>query len=247
LKLIATGNPGHGSQPQVSTSVTRLIRALDRLRTYEFAPRIVPAVDAYFKGIAPNAGPWQAAFQDMTKAVQDRNFLLKLQADAPAAAALTRNTCSITMLEASNKVNVVPPEATAQIDCRTLPDQDHAAFIAELATVINDPGVRIEKTLGFTPAVSPQDNAVYRAMVDVTRKNFPQAAIIPSVSTGFTDSHFFRDLGIPSYGYQPFLIPADQESGLHGNNERMSEANVRRGTGIMLEVVQRIVQRTATP
>jgi acetylornithine deacetylase/succinyl-diaminopimelate desuccinylase-like protein len=247
LKLIATGNPGHGSQPQVSTSVTRLIRALDRLRTYEFAPRIVPAVDAYFKGIAPGAGSLQAAFQDMTKAVQDRNFLIKLQADAPAAAALTRNTCSITMLEASNKVNVVPPEATAQIDCRTLPDQDHAAFIAELATVINDPGVRIEKTLGFTPAVSPQDNAVYRAMADVTRKNFPQAAIIPSVSTGFTDSHFFRDLGIPSYGYQPFLIPADQESGLHGNNERMSEANVRRGTAIMLEVVQRIVQRTARP
>lgn len=246
LKLIATGNPGHGSQPQVSTSVTRLIRALDRLRTYEFAPRIVPAVDAYFKGIAPNAGPWQAAFQDLAKAVQDRNTLLKLQADAPAAAALTRNTCSITMLEASNKVNVVPPEATAQIDCRTLPDQDHAAFIAELTAVINDPAIRIEKTLGFTPAVSPQDNAVYRAMVDVTRQHFPQAAIIPSVSTGFTDSHFFRDLGIPSYGYSPFLIPAEQESGLHGNNERMSEVNVRRGTAVMLDVVKRIVQRSAT-
>jgi acetylornithine deacetylase/succinyl-diaminopimelate desuccinylase-like protein len=247
LKLIATGNPGHGSQPQVSTSVTRLVRALDRLRTYEFAPRIIPAVDAYFKGLAPNAGPWQSAFQDMAKTVQDRNTLLKLQADAPGAAALTRNTCSITMLEASNKVNVVPPEATAQIDCRTLPDQDHAAFIAELAAVINDPAIRIEKTLGFTPAVSPQDNAVYRAMVDVTRKHFPQAAIIPSVSTGFTDSHFFRDLGIPSYGYAPFLIPADQEGGLHGNNERMSEANARRGTAVMLEIVQRIVQRAATP
>jgi acetylornithine deacetylase/succinyl-diaminopimelate desuccinylase-like protein len=247
LKLVATGNPGHGSQPQVSTAVTRLVRALERLRTYEFTPRIVPAVDAYFKGIAPNAGPWQAAFQDMAKAVQDRNTLLRLQADAPAAAALTRNTCSITMLEASNKVNVVPPEATAQIDCRTLPDQDHAAFIAELAAVINDPGIRIEKVLGFTPAVSPQDNAVYRALVDVTRRNYPQAAIIPSVSTGFTDSHFFRDLGIPSYGYAPFLIPAEQEGGLHGNNERMSEANVRRGTAIMLEIVQRIAQRAATP
>ena len=247
LKLIATGNPGHGSQPQVSTSVTRLIRALDRLRTYEFAPRIVPAVDAYFKGMAPNAGPWQTAFLDIGKAVQDRNTLLRLQADAPAAAALTRNTCSITMLEASNKVNVVPPEATAQIDCRTLPDQDHAAFIAELAAVINDPAIRIEKTLGFTPAVSPQDNAVYRAMVDVTRQQFPQATIIPSVSTGFTDSHFFRDLGIPSYGYEPFLVPAEQASGLHGNNERLSETNVRRGTAVMLEIVKRIVQRAATP
>ena len=241
LKLVATGNPGHGSQPQVSTAVTRLIRALERLRTYEFAPRIVPAVDAYFKGIAPNAGPLQAAFQDMAKAVQDRNFLLKLQADAPAAAALTRNTCSITMLEGSNKINVVPTEASAQIDCRTLPDQNHDAFIAELAAVVNDPGIRIEKILGFVPAVSPQDNIAYRAMAEVTRKHFPQSVVIPLVQTGFTDSHFFRGLGIPSYGYAPFLIPADQATGLHGNNERMSEANVRRGTAIMLEVVQRIV------
>lgn len=246
LKLVAPGNPGHGSQPQVSTAVTRLVRALERIRTYEFTPRILPAVDAYFKGLAPNAGPLQSAFQDMAKAVQDRNFLLKLQADAPAAAALTRNTCSITMLEGSNKINVVPAEASAQIDCRTLPDQSHDAFIAELAGVINDPGIRIEKILGFVPAVSAQDNLAYRAMVDVTRKHFPQAVVIPLVQTGFTDSHFFRGLGIPSYGYAPFLIPVEQAGGLHGNNERMSEANVRRGTAIMLEVVQRIVQRAAT-
>lgn len=246
LRLVATGNPGHGSQPQVSTSVTRLIRALDRLRTHEFTPRIVPAVDAYFKGLAPNAGPWQAAYQDMAKAVQDRTLLLRLQAEAPAAAALTRNTCSITMLEGSNKINVVPTEASAQIDCRTLPDQDHDAFISELAAVLNDPSIRIEKILGFTPAVSAQDNIAYRAMVDVTRKHFPQAVVIPLVQTGFTDSHFFRGLGIPSYGYGPFLIPVEQSGGLHGNNERMSEVNVRRGTAIMLEVVQRIVQKTAT-
>jgi acetylornithine deacetylase/succinyl-diaminopimelate desuccinylase-like protein len=245
LKLVATGNPGHGSQPQVTTAVTRLIRGLERIRTYEFTPRIVPAVDAYFTGLAPNAGPLQTAFQDMAKAVQDRNVLLKLQADAPAFAALTRNTCSITMLEGSNKINVVPTEASAQIDCRTLPDQDHNTFIAELQGVINDPGIRIEKILGFVPAVSPQDNIAYRTMVDVTKKHFPQSVVIPLIQTGFTDSHFFRGLGIPSYGYGPFLIPSDQAGGLHGNNERMSEANVRRGTAIMLEVVQRIV-RTAT-
>ena len=245
LKLIATGNPGHGSQPQVSTAVTRLIRALERIRTYEFTPRIVPAADAYFKAIAPNAGPLQPAFADMAKAVQDRTFLLKLQADAPGFAALTRNTCSITMLEGSNKINVVPTEASAQIDCRTLPDQDHDAFIAELASVINDPGIRIEKILGFVPAVSPQDNIAYRAMADVAKKHFPQSVVVPLFQTGFTDSHFFRGLGIPSYGFGPFLVPNDQAGGLHGNNERLSEANLRRGTAIMLEVVQRIV-RTAT-
>ena len=82
-------------------------------------------------------------------------------------------------------------------------------------------------------------------MADVAKKHFPQSVVVPLFQTGFTDSHFFRGLGIPSYGFGPFLVPNDQAGGLHGNNERLSEANLRRGTAIMLEVVQRIV-RTAT-
>jgi acetylornithine deacetylase/succinyl-diaminopimelate desuccinylase-like protein len=116
-----------------------------------------------------------------------------------------------------------------------------------LTQVFNEPAIRIEKVLGFTAAVSPMDNDVYRTMADVTKRHFPQAAVIPEVARGFTDSHFFRDLGIPSYGYAPFLIPVDQAGGLHGNNERMSEENLRRGTAVMLEIVQRIVQRASTP
>ena len=64
---------------------------------------------------------------------------------------------------------------------------------------------------------------------------------MPSVSTGFTDSHFFRDRGIASYGYAPFLIPEADEAGVHGNNERISIANVRTGTQMMYEIVTRMV------
>jgi hypothetical protein len=31
------------------------------------------------------------------------------------------------------------------------------------------------------------------------------AVLVPSVSTGFTDSHFFRDVDIVSYGFAPFI------------------------------------------
>lgn len=239
LRLVATDKPSHGAIPPVASSVNRLIRALYRIQTYEFAPRIVPAVDAYFKGLAPSApAEWRAAFGEIARAVQDRNTLLRLQIDAPDLAALTRNTCSITMLAGSSKINVIPPQASAQLDCRLLPDQDRAAFLAELAAAIADPGIRVEQIMAFTPAVSPADGPLYRALVTVTRKYFPTAVIVPQVSTGFTDSHFFRDLGIASYGYAPFLIPADQESGVHGNDERISIENVRRGTAMMLEIVQ---------
>lgn len=243
LRVISTGEPGHGSMPPVASSVNRLIRAMGNLQDHEFAPRIVPAVDAYFKAIAPTAAPqWRGAFADMAKTVQDRGALLRLQLESPGYAALTRNACSITMLEGSSKINVVPPQAAAQLDCRLLPDQDHAAFITELERTFNDPGIRIEKIMGFTAAVSPMDHPLYRTLVEVTRRRYPQASIVPQVSTGFTDSHFFRDLGIASYGYSPFLVPVAQEGGLHGNNERISVENVRTGTAMMLEIVQAMVR-----
>jgi len=244
LRLVSTDKPSHGSIPPVASAVNRLIRALYRLQTYEFTPRIVPAVDATFKGLSRSAAPvWQSTFDDIAHGVEDRNTLLRLQLEHPELAALTRNTCSITMLQGSPKINVVPPEAQAQLDCRLLPDQNHDAFLRELAGVIDDPGIRVEQIMAFTPAVSPTDNPLYRAIVTVTQRHFPQANVYPAVSTGFTDSHFFRDLGIASYGFAPFLIPADQESGVHGNNERISIDNVRRGTVVMLEIVQAVAGR----
>jgi len=239
LKLVSTGKPGHGSVPPVGSSVDRLVRALERLRTHEFAPRIVPAVDTYFKGLARNGPPeWKDAYADISRTAGDRNALLRLQLDHPDLAALTRNTCSITVLKGSDKINVIPPEADAQLDCRLLPDQDPAAFVRELESVINDPGIKVERILGFTPAISPTDNPLYQTIADVTRRHFPDANIVPAVSTGFTDSHFFRDRGVACYGFAPILIPEEDESGIHGNNERLSVENLRRGTTMLLEIVR---------
>lgn len=239
FKLTATGTPRHGSEPQVASAVNRLIRSLYRLQTYQFAPRIVPAVDAYFKGLAPTAPPeWASAFKDMAHTILDSDKLLRLQTENSELAALTRNTCSTTILKGSEKINVIPPEASAQLDCRLLPDQNVPEFKRELRDALNDPGIAIEQILGFTPAVSSTDTPLYRVIVDVTKRFYPDAAIVPAVSTGFTDSHFFRDRGIASYGYSPFLIPQADASGVHGNNERISIENVRKGTEMMYEIVK---------
>ncbi len=242
LRLVAGGLPGHGSTPRVETAANRLIRALDRLRNHRFAPRVLEPVDTYFKGIAAQEpDPWREPFANMQDAVQDQDFLLKLQLRDPYLHALTRNTCSITRFEGSSKINVVPTEAWAEIDCRMLPDQDPELFLEELRTVINDPAITIRQIMAFTPAISTTDSDVYRAIVDVTKRHYPQATILPGVSSGFTDSHFFRDLGIVAYGYDPSLIPTEDDAGVHGNNERISVENVRRGTRMMIEIVQRVV------
>jgi acetylornithine deacetylase/succinyl-diaminopimelate desuccinylase-like protein len=239
LRLTASGEPGHGSRPRASSAVTELVEALDRLRRHEFEPRVIPSVAAMFRGIAGAAPPpWNDRFPDIATAIRQSGVLAELQQFDPGLHALTRNTCSITRLMGSDKINVVPPEVSAEIDCRLLPDQDPDAFLAALGEVLG-PEIEVETLMGFSPAISPVENPLYQTLEAVSQKHFPGAPIVPSVLGGFTDSHFFRDLGIASYGYHPVVIPLEDMGGVHGNDERISEENVRRGVVMMVEILGR--------
>ena len=243
LELTAEGAAGHGSTPPLESAVNRLVRALGRLQTYDFEPRVVPEVDAFFKAIARQADDdWRPQFENIAEAVSDPDTLLRLQIDNRFLAAIVRNTCSITMLEGSSKINVVPPSASAQLDCRLLPDQDLDAFVEELSGVLNDSAISIRRIMGFTPASSSTDTELYRAIEALVTRHFPGAPVIPTVGAGFTDSHFFRDLGITSYGFGAVVLPAQEFGGVHGNDERVPVEQVERGTVLIAELVLSFVQ-----
>ena len=238
LRLTAHGNPGHGSTPQTETSVTRILRAGERLARTQFTPRVVPAVQVMFEGMAPfQSEVLRSRYADIVNSVRDVEFMQYLQLTDPSHHALLRNTCSLTRLEGSNKINVVPTEATLELDCRLLPDEDPERFIEELALIINDSNVEIEKLMGFTPAVSSQDTPLYRQILAVYERHFPGASVVSGVSTGFTDSHFFRDRGIVSYGFGPFVVPGEDRRGVHGNDERISVTNMERGTRVLIDLL----------
>ena len=244
LRLTATGRPGHGSAPQMQTSVTRLIRGLKRVSETEFPVRVIDPVATMFEGLAPyQSAAGQIAVPNIREAVNDNDYLLELKLQNPGGHALLRNTCSITTLQGSAKINVVPAEAHAELDCRLLPDQDPEAFLQELTAIINDRNINIEKLMGFTPAVSRTDTPLFRALQEVADEVFG-AEVIPTVAGGFTDSHFFRDLGITSYGYSPFAFAPDEFTGVHGNDERLAVEQLRRGVKIYYRLLQKF---TVTP
>jgi len=242
LKLVAEDVPGHGSMPRSASSVTRLVRALGNILDHPFPPQIGPQVDAYFKTIAPGFDePLRSALSDIDSAAKDEAFLSALQQRNPMWHALTRNTCSLTMLEGSNKINVVPPVASAQLDCRLVPEQDPDEFLRQLVAIIGDDAVRIERIMGFTPAVSSADTPLFRVIENLTAEYYPDAVVVPSVVAGFTDSHFFRDRDILAYGYHPVVLPVEELSRIHGNDERLSLENIRSGTRMILNVVSEVV------
>jgi acetylornithine deacetylase/succinyl-diaminopimelate desuccinylase-like protein len=248
LRLVATDRPGHGSSPRPTSAPGRLVAALERLRTQPFAPRVVAPVARMFAGIADHTGgEWAAPFADIRRAVADPAFLARLQEAKPHLHALLRNTCSITVLAGSSKVNVVPPTASAELDCRILPDEDTDAFLAAVAARVADEAIRIEPTLGFAAAASPVDTPLFALLAEVSTAQYPGAAVVPTVAGGFTDSHFFRERGIVSYGYAPFVIPEADIAGVHGNDERIGIETFERGVEMMSTIVRRFATNGAAP
>lgn len=243
LRLVATDVPGHGSVPRTSSATTRLIAALNRIQQNPFEPHVIGTVREMFARLAPNEDPrWQEALSNIDLAIQDPEFLQTLQAERPDLHSLIRNTCSITMLSGSEKINVVPPVASAELDCRILPDQDAGEFLAAMRERIADDQIAIEEIMLFGPAESSADTDLFELMSRVIEERFSPVNIVPSAMTGFTDSHFFRDLGIISYGFRPIVFPEGVESNIHGNNERIPVEAFNQSVDLMINVVREFVE-----
>lgn len=243
LRLTATGESGHASVPRSNSAVNRLLRALNRLLDYTPPIQLTPPVEEAFRALAPLRPPDQrASYSNLREAIKDPNFLRQLEAD-PTIAALLRNTISITMLEGSNKINVIPPSAHADIDTRIVPGEKVDRWVNELKEVIKDDGIKIEPLLGFEANSSPTNTALYEAIAAVTKRRYPDAILTQPVLAGFTDSHYFRDLGIISYGFSPFLAsPRELGGGFHGNDERIGLKPFADGLQFFYEVVTQVAR-----
>lgn len=242
LKLTATGAAGHGSGPRPDSAVTKLIEALHRIANYQTPLNVEPIVQQFYADIAAlDPSPEKREqLRKLSDSLRDSTFAAEFTKDRWRNASV-RNTISITMLEGSNKINVIPAEASAQLDIRLLPSQDPEQFLSELRKVIGDESIRIETVLSFPPSASPTDADFFKVLHDVASSFDPGAIVTTPLLAGFTDCHFFREKGIPCYGFMPFKVPAKELGGIHGHDERISIENVKFGTRAMYEIVRRLV------
>lgn len=251
LKLIATGTPGHGSVPRPQSAVNRLIAALEKLRQYESeAPiELTPPVERGLRSLADyQQEPWRSRFRDMGAFLKSPNARQELM-KRPGLYALLHNTISITGLEGTKKVNIIPPIATALLDCRLLPGWTIERWVNEVKRLINDKeaetssvsakDIGVEVVLNFPPAESPVDTPLYSAIAGAAKALYPGAGVAQTISAGFTDSHFFREKGIVSYGFGAFALGENEGGRAHGNDERIPVKAFTDGVRLTWEVVYR--------
>jgi len=242
LHVVAHGRPGHGSRPNPDSAPNRLVRALDRILAYKTPLRVLPVVDEFLRDMASYEPPERAAYyRNIKKAIEDKKFQEQVERDE-SLNFLLRDTISLTMLGGSGQTNVIPPEAWANLDVRILPGGDPKGVAETLRKVVSDPNVTIEplETEFRVANYSGTDNALFATIREVSGKYFPGTPVVPHITSGYTENQRYRPLGIIAYGFNPYTATEEEGATEHGNDERIRVEEVRRGPGILFDVVARV-------
>ncbi|HEU5183082.1 MAG TPA: M20/M25/M40 family metallo-hydrolase [Gemmatimonadaceae bacterium] len=239
-RLTVRGIPSHGSRPTKHNPVPRLVRALNKLGSYETPVHVTPGVEKYFRDISRSySGEQRAWLANIRRAVTIPRARQWLQSDIYWNAIL-RNTISLTVLQGSNKTNVIPAEATADVDIRLLPDQSPDSVLGVLKRLVNDTSVHWTTLLApKTPLENPVNTDLFSAIERASRDRDPDALVTTYMLTAATDRPTYRRLGIITYGLSPFKVDAqDNQRGVHGNDERVSVENIGFGVKYVYDILR---------
>ena len=248
LTVRITGESGHGSAPHGRNAADALIRALDRLKKATLRAEITPTVAAMLAALGERETGIQAlVLRNATRWPFEGMVLDSMAQKSPQANSSTRNTCSLTELRAGVKANVIPPVASATLDCRLLPSEDLDAFMQTLRTILlgheTDLDLQLNVILQASSGPeSPTTGPVMQAIQAATLAVYPDAMVAPFMSAGYTDSAFFRKAGIPAYGFNPLVLSSSQIDSMHNINERIDLEAWHKAQQIYADFLYRIVQ-----
>lgn len=225
-KMTARGTAGHGSAVQKDNPVVTLAEAAAAIGNHQWPIEYTKTTRALFEQLSAITG---LPFDEENPT----ELLDALGSTAKFIAASLQNTSNITQLEAGYKHNVVPGEASALVDSRTLPEQDEkvAAILRELA------GAKVSfevKKRGISLEL-PFSGSLVEQMIGVLAIEDPDAAVLPYMLAGGTDNKQLARLGIAGYGFAPLKLPADLDfTGMfHGVDERVPVESLQFGVRVL--------------
>lgn len=237
LRLEVRNKGGHSARPVPDNAIYHLSTALHRLSTFEFEPQLNDITREYFRQSAKTASSELAA--DMVRAADgDREAMRRISKSSPPLNATMRTTCVATQLQGGHATNALPQLATANVNCRLLPDDSLDRVLAALTKLFEDDQVKITvvDNDGSSPA-SPMRPDIMKAFNGLTDTMWPGVITVPSMAVGGSDGRFLRTAGIPTYGVQGFFGDRDDVRA-HGRDERMLVQSFYEGQKFLYDFVK---------
>jgi len=180
--------------------VPRLARAVARAAARQTPIHLLRAVDRFLKAEATlETGEHRAWLSNARTALATPRGRAYILSD-PHRNAFLRNTIAPMVLTGSNRTNIIPPVAAAELDIRLIPDEDTTAFKRQLARVIGDSSIHFEVMPGVMPSYSANINSALvhavEAQIHEMLPRVPRHDAARSGRNGSSDPQSRRDSGV---------------------------------------------------
>lgn len=224
LRLRLRGRGGHGSRPASGTVVGALGRALVRLDGSSMPYHRTPVAEQVVESIAAMVTPDDAEpLRRLLHATQFQDALDQLGEHRGTFEALFRDTANATVIDAGGKFNVIPSEATIEVDARLLPGRDVDAAVADIRTIVDDDDLVVEVIDAGPPMPRNYDAGLLDDLGAILTDLDPAAVPIPYLFSESPDGRLLAEHGIQHYGFLPMNLPPtiDLPAFIHGPEERV--------------------------
>jgi len=239
FQLDVKNTGGHSSVPRKDNAVYRLAQGLVNLSKFEFPLHLNETTRAWFARSAEFENEQTAA--DIRAVLADKpdaQALARLSTN-PSYNAQLRTTCVATMLQGGHAANALPQLATAKVNCRIIPGEPAKEIMATLVKVLADDEIavtQIEREVASDP--SKLNEEIVGAVEKLSHEFWPEAAVIPVMSTGATDGAFLRNAGIPTYGHSGMAMETGDAGRIHGRDERVPMKSFYNGNEYLYRLVK---------
>jgi len=253
FKIKAKGSPGHGSTPNTAdNAIVRMNKVITKLSEYQPETLYVPTLKQFLGEVSEINPDLKAPFKNLLNNPDQSEQILDELAKTDKALAeeirpRTKTTITPTIIHGGVKENIIPSECEAVFDCRVLPGQSVDGTFTLIKSLLKDVGLdklSFEIIQIHDGNESPTQTPLYSVVTDVLREFEPNCGVAPTLTTGGTDSRFFRETGSVCYGFHPMRPdePNDElEKRMHGIDERITVENLVFGTSIFYETVKRFM------
>jgi acetylornithine deacetylase/succinyl-diaminopimelate desuccinylase-like protein len=240
LRATVRGAGGHGALGVKGGAMRKLGDMLHTLDRKQPPVHVTPLVREWFEAMAAELPRPQAL---LVRALLDpRTSDVAVRALGQRGRVLSRvlrNTASVTIIRAGEKINVIPSEIELEVDGRILPGQTPDDLIGELLDLV---GEDVEFELVRHDAGPPDpDLSFYEPLAQIIRELDPGGIPVPMLQAGVTDARFLSRAGVQTYGFLPLRLPEDFELTplIHGADERVPAAALGFGVDAISKAIER--------
>jgi acetylornithine deacetylase/succinyl-diaminopimelate desuccinylase-like protein len=239
LQLNFKGNGGHGSLIAPNNAIQKMTIFINKLGKKGLPIHMSSITKRIFREMSNSLEfPKNLIFLLLQNRFLAKYVLKRLGKLNDIFYPLLHNIVNPAIINAGDKINVVPSLVEIKMDGRVLPEISNNQFIEEVRQLAgNEVEIKIiqNEEINF-----PLDYGLFNFLKSILLNMDRDASVIPFLLPGSTDGRFFSKLNIQTFGFIPMDLPKEFNflNMIHGEDERIPIKCLHFGTEAIYQLLK---------